>query len=196
MTDLGRASPAQEKSQPQVDSCVVLVYHVTMETADICSEHRPEEPVTPTSACTGLHKYTHTHPEGKQDRKLSGEIRVNILFLLWDFNSKISLWRFKYIKSHPQKCSSFIHSCIPISLCVYCLLVLCWCLSSQLSAIHQWVFCFSQWAKWNSVPGSLLSLPKLFKTPIHLSFLVSYSFLLLSTLSCTHEEIMHVHTHK
>lgn len=49
------------------------------------------------------HAYTHTHPEGKQDRKLSGEIRVNILFFLWDFNSKISLWRFKYIKPYPLK---------------------------------------------------------------------------------------------
>ncbi len=49
------------------------------------------------------HTHTHTHPEGQQDRKLSGEIRVNILFILWDFNSKISLWRFKYIMSYPLK---------------------------------------------------------------------------------------------
>lgn len=30
--------------------------------------------------------YSHTHPEGKQDRKLSGGIRVNILLFLWEFS--------------------------------------------------------------------------------------------------------------
>lgn len=52
-------------------TCVVLVYHVTMETEDICCEHQPEELVTATSArkqmCvyTHAHIYTQTHPEGE-----------------------------------------------------------------------------------------------------------------------------------
>lgn len=35
-----------------------VMYHVTMETADICSKHRPEEQVTLTTAHT--HTYTYT----------------------------------------------------------------------------------------------------------------------------------------
>lgn len=38
---------------------VAVMYHVTMETADICSKHRPEKLVTLTSACA--HTYIHIH---------------------------------------------------------------------------------------------------------------------------------------
>lgn len=160
-------------------ACWVLMYQVTMETADICSEHRPEEQVTPTSARTQMcvHRHTtayiHIHPEGKQDRKLSGEIRVNILFLLWDFNSKISLWRFKYIKSYPLKTRliySLLYSHQPLCLLFISALLMFIFIAisdTSVSVLFQSV---------NKVKFSP-SKPSFFsQTPPHLSFLVLYSF--------------------
>lgn len=184
-------SPAREYSWPQVDLCVGVMYHVTMETADICSEHRPEEAETPTRA--GTRKCTHRHTRARiftyTPRGQAGQetVRRN-----QSQHSPLSLGVFTPRPlSEGLSTYSPIHwrsilSCIPTSLCVYCLLVLCSCLSLLLSAIHHWVFCFSQWAKWNSVPVSLL-LPKYFKHPL-ISFSLSYSFLWLSTPSCTHEQ--------
>lgn len=63
MAETKQPSPAREYSWPQVDLCVGVMYHVTMETADICSEHRPEEAVTPTRA--GTRKCMHRHTRAR-----------------------------------------------------------------------------------------------------------------------------------
>lgn len=63
VAEMKQPSPAREYSWPQVDLCVAVMYHVTMETADICSEHRPEEVVTPTRA--GTQKCTHRHTRAR-----------------------------------------------------------------------------------------------------------------------------------
>lgn len=146
-----------------------------------------------TQACMHTRTHTYTHPEGKQDRKLSGEIRVNILFVLWDFGSKISLWRFKHIKSYPLKIQliySLLYSHQPL-----CLLFI--------SALLMFIFIaisdtsvsvlFQSVSKVKFSPSK----PSVFsQTPTHLPFLVSYS-LYCSVLhpwtkahACAHTDIL------